>query len=156
MEIGATITISIGLIMFIFGTLFVYRTAGAIINKYGLLFSIASLMSALPLVLMAVSDSISVSVGQNIQSVGIPPYILFFVAQIVVFLLGLWSWLRLLSKVSALKSVSESLSSSIEDSNQKLENISKETGQYNLSIIQVKERIDKRYKDLENITKTPE
>jgi hypothetical protein len=151
MDIASILTLSIGIILFIIGLIIVYRNAGAITNKYGIIFSIATIMSVLPLVLSATSDSLS----RSLYSTGIPIYLFFFIGEIVVFAGVFWSWLRLLGRVSSLRILTESLGTSVEDSSQKIDNMSIELVQFNNSVNQINGNIDKRYRELENITKTP-
>jgi hypothetical protein len=151
MEIGSTIILLIGLILFVIALVFVYRSAGAISNKYGMIFSIATIMSALPLILTATTDILS----KNFSPIGIPPYLIIFIAEIAVFAGVFWSWLRILNRVSSLKTLTETLTASVKNSDHKIENLSTELVRLNKSINEISIRIDARYKEYENITKTP-
>jgi len=155
MDVGALVVLGLGFAFFVVGIIWVFRSAGSVGNKFGIAYSIGAIVDAVPLILMAVSAPVSNGIIQLVSPTSIPVYLFIFIAELAVFAVILWRWLGLLRVVHSMRSSAEYLQTNVNESIQKLQNVSDGLTDYTQSISDVNDNITNRYLDLEEIRKTP-
>jgi apolipoprotein N-acyltransferase len=152
-DLAALITLLVGFVFFLIGTIWVYSEAGSIANKFGLVYSIGALFTALPLVLLAAYESTVLT--ETLSPTSIPVYVPIFAAELAGFFILLWRWLRLIRKVGSMRFAAEGLQTNVDDATQKLENLSQQLTQYGESISTVIKDTKSRDEEKKEITKIP-
>ncbi len=154
MDTTAIITLVIGFAFFPVALLWVYKEAGSLANKFAISFSVATIISLLPIIFMATSEDFSATLVAT-GNIGVPPFILIFSAQLIVFAVLTWKWYGLIRRVHSFRSKARELQRNITAAVQKIETISKEIEDKGKTIQTVNGNITDRYIELEEIRKTP-
>jgi hypothetical protein len=143
MDTAATITLVIGFALYPVALFWVFKEAGSIANKFAISFSVATILSLLPIVLMATSEEMAINAAAPIGNLGIPPYLLIFVAELVFFI------------VHSFRSQARELQRNINTAAQNLEKVSLEISDNEKIVKEINDNITNRYLELDEVRKTP-
>jgi ABC-type multidrug transport system fused ATPase/permease subunit len=147
----SVIIVSIGIILHIVGLLAIYKGAGSILNKFGIGFLLGTILGVVPLVAMILSEDFAKIMAETIVS--IPMYLMLFIILLIIFVVLLLLWLKMVGKINKIRRSSDRLQKSVEDSNEKITNVSLEIMNANKSIEDVNKKIKNRREEITEISK---